>query len=157
MSESPEITAPLENEVRLCACGSPRRPGAFDCKKCHREQMRRSRKHRRDQLAHLRRAVESLTIDNPETREKFEARSKTRWVAVLADPDEEAEDLPGTVTGFHPQDMLTVVDTDGQTHAVPLRKVIEDRGRRMPPDLLELIGADTKVRKRRIRSHSPNT
>src|SRR5436189_6458453 len=73
MSESPEITAPSENEVRLCACGSPRRPGAFDCKKCHREQMRRSRKHRRDQWEHLQRAVESLTIDNPETLGSFDS------------------------------------------------------------------------------------
>ena len=78
--------------------------------------MRRSRKHRREQWEHLLRAVESLTINNPETREKFEARSKSRWVFVLADRDDEAEDFPGTVTGFHPLDMVSVVDTDGQTH-----------------------------------------
>src|SRR5438045_2923114 len=118
MSESPEITAPLENEVRLCACGSPRRPGAFDCKKCHREQMRRSRMHRREQWEHLQRAVESLTIDNPETREKFQARSKSRWVVVLADRDDEAEDCTGTVTAFHPLAMVPEVDRDGQTRAV---------------------------------------
>src|SRR6266571_765786 len=127
MSESPEITASMEKEVRLCACGSPRRPGAYDCKKCHREQMRKSRKHRREQWDLLLRAVESLTINNPETREKFEARSKSRWVGVLADRDEEAEDFAGRVTGFHPLDMLSVVDAEGQTHAVPLRKVFEDR------------------------------
>ena len=112
--------------------------------------------HRREQWEHLQRAVESLTMDNPETREKFEAQSKSRWVIVLADRDEEAEDFPGTVTGFHPLDMVSVVDAEGQSHAVPLRKVFEDRGRWNPPDLLQLVGADAKVRRRRARADSPD-
>ena len=67
---------------------------------------------------------------------------------------ENNKDFPGTVTGFHPLDMVSVVDTDGKTHAVPLRKVFEDRGRRLPPDHLQLLGAGPKVRKRRIRTDS---
>jgi len=51
---------------------------------------------------------------------------------VFADPDEEAEDCIGMVVGFHPSEMLSVVDVTGYTHSMPLRKVAEDLGRRPP-------------------------
>jgi hypothetical protein len=75
--------------------------------------------------------IENLTVNNRSTREKFEARCKTRFVIVLAGPEEEVDDFAGMVAGFHPMDMLTVVDTDGRSHSVPLHKVKEDVGRKI--------------------------
>jgi len=116
--------------VDICACGAPRRPGGSDCRECHRKTVKRYRerqaRHRQvqDQL------IENLTVNNRDTREKFEARCKTRFVVVLAGPGEEVDDFAGMVASFHPMGMLTVVDTDGRSHSVPLHKVKEDIGRK---------------------------
>ena len=75
-----------------------------------------------------------LTIENRNTREKFESHCRSRYVVVIADPSEKAEGFAGMVVGFHPGDMLSVVDAAGYTHAVPLCKIAADRGRKFFPN-----------------------
>jgi len=124
------MNLPQANEVR-CACGAPRRPGAYDCLECHKKSMRRYRKRRLEHQSLLERSIETLTINNRNTREKFEAQCRSPYVVVFADPEETVEDFAGRVVSFHPGDMVSVVDSAGKIHAVPLRKVKEDIGYKM--------------------------
>jgi hypothetical protein len=106
------------------------------------ERMRLTRKRNRERWELLESVVESLTVNNRETREKFEAQCQSRWVVVLADAGEKVEDFAGRVTSFHPHDMVSVVDMSGHFHAVPLRKVSEDLGRKFYPGHLQSPDAD---------------
>lgn len=114
----------------LCACGSPRRPGGYDCRSCHRQRMRLTRIRQRERQKLLETTVKTLTVENRNTREKFESACRSRYVIVF-DPNEGALDYPGMVVGFLPADMLSVADGRGYVHAVPLSKVKEDFGRQI--------------------------
>ena len=116
--------------------------------------MRLTRKRNRERWELLESVVESLTVNNRETREKFDAQCRSRWVVVLADTGDEFEDFAGRVTSFHPGDMVSVIDMNGRTHAVPLRKVSEDRGRRFYPGYLQSPDPDTVVQQHPIRRQS---
>ena len=72
--------------------------------------------------------VELLTVaENTNTKEKFESQYRSRFVIVTADPGKKAQGFAGIVAGFHPGDVVTVLDARGYSHAVPLRKIKADR------------------------------
>jgi len=118
--------------------------------------MRLTRKRNRERWEFLESVLESLTVNNRETREKFEAQCQSRWVVVLADTGDEFEDFAGRVTSFHPGEMVSVMDMNGRTHAVPLRKISEDRGRRFYPGPLQSLDGDTLVHQQRIPGRLPD-
>src|SRR5205823_15068559 len=102
------------------------------CRKCHNERERKARKRRlerqRARRGELEKTVELLTITwNSNTKEKFESQCRSRYVIVTADPGEEAQGFAGIVAGFHPGDMISVLDARGYSHAVPLRRIKPDR------------------------------
>jgi hypothetical protein len=93
--------------------------------------MRALRARQKEHVRSLEKTVETLTVGNRNTREKFETQCRSPYVIVFADPDEGISDYAGVVVGFHPSDMVSVSDATGYVHVVPLRKVKEDVGRRI--------------------------
>jgi len=87
--------------------------------------MRAYRVRWRRQFATLSEAVRELTVDNSDTRIKFEQKVHDRRIVVMQEP----ENFSAEVIGFLPQEKLLAVNESGQEVVVRLDQVTADQTR----------------------------
>lgn len=119
----------LNTQSRLCCTcrQAPARPRQWDCPKCHREAVRRSRHRYRHEVTRLRQLVDDLTIRNRDTMREFERKiGKSRRVILFEKTCERIE-CSAEVVGFLPGRILSVITESGQVKNVPLDLVVRDR------------------------------
>ncbi len=116
-----DINSPLCGQCQAVQA----RPGQSYRLACHRTSMRAYRLRWRRQFTTLSEAVRELTVDNSDTRIKFEQKVHDRRIVVMQEP----ENFAAEVIGFLPQEKLLVVNESGQEVVVRLDQVTADQTR----------------------------
>jgi hypothetical protein len=97
--------------------------------------MRKYRAKRNLEFTRLNNALDQLTLNNTQTRRKFEENvGSDRWVIVSSEAGDQFRDFSGYVMGFLPFDQICVVDEHGRIVHVPLKQVTPDVNRWYPED-----------------------
>jgi len=101
---------------------------------CHGLQMRKYRSRRKNEFGRLHKLIDQLTINNTDTRRKFEEKiGAGRRVIVTAKDNEPFRRFGGEVVGFLPGERLLVLDEGGKQISIPLAQVEEDEIYLYPP------------------------
>ena len=124
MEQKTQSAEPVEAR---CKCGRPVRHGQRNCSVCHAGAEKRRRLRLKYGVDRVQRALDHLTIHNPATEAAFNSKSSTKAVVICG--QDGAPEIAGFVVGFLPEQMLKVLDDDGQVHVVPIASIQPDLGR----------------------------
>ncbi len=137
-----------DGTARLCSrCKlRPARVNQYYCSMCHGLQMRKYRSRRKNEFGRLHKLIDQLTINNTDTRRKFEEKiGAGRRVIVTAKDNEPFRRFAGEVVGFLPGERLLVLDEGGKQISIPLAQVEEDEIYLYPPSV-EYVASDSEIK-----------